>query len=287
VTDTRDAEQAAGAPSRAAAAASGAAGPAPVPERLAALREQRDFLLRSLDDLRREHEAGDVDDTDYLALEDDYTGRAARVIRAIEAMEAAPSRRPSPTAGRAAGRAGSGQGPAGRRRRGRTAAVAFGVVAFVVVAGVLVAQATGDRGAGDTATGGIRETNATQMNDAVGLAAEGDYEGAIAVYDDVLADNPNNVEALTFKGWFQFLSGDSEGVVTLIDAVEVDPDYPEAHAFLAVVFQRLGRPETALAELDRLDALDPPSEITDLVAGLREELEAEIAEGPTTTTTAP
>ena len=54
-----------------------------------------------------------------------------------------------------------------------------------------------------------------------------------------------------------------------------------------MVFQRLGRPETALAELDRLDALDPPSEITDLVAGLREELEAEIAEGSTTTTTAP
>jgi tetratricopeptide (TPR) repeat protein len=277
VTDTRDAEQAAD--------AAQAAGSAPAPERLTALREQRDFLLRSLDDLRREHEAGDVDDTDYLALEDDYTGRAARVIRAIEALEAGPPRRRRAlTAGDPTGRAASDRR---RRRRGRTAAVAVAVAAFAIVAGVLVAQAAGRRGDGDTATGGIRETNSTQMNDAVGLAAEGDYEGAIAVYDDVLADDPTNVEALTFKGWFQFLSGDSAGVVTLIDAVEADPNYPEAHAFLAVVFQRLGRPETALAELDRLDALDPPAEIADMVAGLREDLEAEVARGATTTTAAP
>jgi len=150
---------------------------------------------------------------------------------------------------------------------------------------VLVAQAAGRRGDGDTATGSIRETSQTQMEQAVGLAADGDYDGAIAIYDEVLADQPDNVEALTFKGWFQFLSGDQSGVVTLIDAVEADPDFPAAHAFLAVVFQRLGRPETALAELDRLDELDPPAEIANMVTGLRDELEAEVAAGPTTTST--
>ncbi|HYZ97739.1 MAG TPA: hypothetical protein VE575_03240, partial [Acidimicrobiales bacterium] len=55
------------------------------PDALAALEEQRDFLLRSLEDLEREHDAGDVDDHDYAALKDDYTARAARTIRAIEA----------------------------------------------------------------------------------------------------------------------------------------------------------------------------------------------------------
>jgi tetratricopeptide (TPR) repeat protein len=159
------------------------------------------------------------------------------------------------------------------------AAVAAGVLAFAVLAGVLVAQAAGRRGEGDVATGGIRETTRSEMDEAVQLASEGQYEEAIAVYDEVLADDPDNVEALTFKGWFQFLSGDQSGVVTLIDAVEADPEYAPPHAFLAVAFQRLGRPETALAELDRLDELDPPAEILGLVEGLREQLEAEVAAG--------
>lgn len=248
-------------------------------ERRAALVEQRDFLLRSLDDLRREHEAGDVDDADFLALEDDYTARAARVIRAIEAFDSPARRARRPR-------------PARERKRGRPIAVAVGVVAFAVLAGVLVAQAAGRRGEDDLATGGIRETTRDQLDQAVALAADGDYEAAISAYDEVLAEQPGNVEALTFKGWFQFLSGDESGVVTLIDAVEADPDFPAAHAFLAVVFQRLGRPTTALAELDRLDELDPPAEIANMVEGLREELEAEVAQSSstsstTTTTTTP
>ncbi|HEX8805186.1 MAG TPA: hypothetical protein VF743_13360, partial [Acidimicrobiales bacterium] len=235
------------------------------PDTLAALEEQRDFLLRSLADLEREHEAGDVDDHDYAALKDDYTARAARVIRAVEAHEArvAAARRP--------------------RSRGRLLLVGAAVALFAVVAGVLVAQAAGRRGAGDTITGDIRETTRTRLDEAVTLASEGDYAAAIAVYDDVLEDQPDNVEALTFKGWFQFLSGDESGVVTLIDATEADPNYPATHAFLAVAFERLGRPQTALAELDRLDALDPPPDVLALVDGLREQVEAEVAAGPSTT----
>ena len=243
----------------------------------AALEEQRDFLLRSLDDLRREHDAGDVDDTDFRALEDDYTARAARVIRAMEARRSA-SASEAAAADRAAGRRASGRGrraPSSRRR----VAIAAGVAAFAVLAGVLVAQAAGRRGGDDTITGDVRDTTRTELDEAVQLAAQQDYDGAIAIYDEVLAEEPDNVEALTFKGWFQFLSGDESGVVTLIDAVETDSEYPAAHAFLAVVFQRLGRPETALLELDRLDALNPPEDILALVEGLREELEAEVADG--------
>jgi tetratricopeptide (TPR) repeat protein len=200
---------------------------------------------------------------DFQALDDDYTARAARVIRAIEAHGArVAASRP-------------------RRSRLRGLAIAAGVLAFAVLAGVLVAQTAGRRQAGETATGSIRETTRTELDQAVTLAADGDYDGAIALYDDVLADQPDNVEALTFKGWFQFLSGDADGVVTLIDAVEADPEYPAPHAFLAVVFNRLGRPETALAELDRLDELDPPPEIARLVSGLREQVEADLAAGGT------
>ena len=228
------------------------------PDTLAALEEQRDFLLRSLDDLEREHEAGDVDDHDYRSLKDDYTARAARVIRSIEAHEArAAASRP-------------------RRSWGRMAAVAGGVAVFALVAGILVAQASGRREGNEGPTGDIRETTRDQLDDAVALAAEGDYEGAIEIHDQVLAEQPDNVEALTYKGWFQLRMGDESGVVTLIDASELDQDYPATHVFLAVAFRDLGRPETALAELDRLDELDPPPEIAEMAEGLRAELEATV-----------
>ena len=54
-------------------------------DRLAALEDERRFLLRSLADLDREHDAGDVDDSDYETLKDGYTTRAAVVLRNIEA----------------------------------------------------------------------------------------------------------------------------------------------------------------------------------------------------------
>jgi len=54
------------------------------PDELAALEEQRAFLLTSLRDLEAEHDVGDVDENDYEQLKDDYTARAAAVIRSID-----------------------------------------------------------------------------------------------------------------------------------------------------------------------------------------------------------
>ena len=73
------------------------------PDRLAALEEERRFLLRSLADLEREHDAGDVDEDDYRELRDGYTARAAATLRSIESGRAAlapkPSALPCPGAG--------------------------------------------------------------------------------------------------------------------------------------------------------------------------------------------
>jgi tetratricopeptide (TPR) repeat protein len=236
------------------------------PDALAALEEQRRFLLRSLEDLEREHEAGDVDDVDYETLKDDYTARAARTIRSIESHHA---------------RLAEARAPRNWRRLLVTVAV---VGAFALLAGVVVAQAAGRRGAGDTITGDVRSTTRSRLDEALQLASQQQYDQAIALYDDVLADQPDNVEAMTYKGWIQYQSGDGQGVVTLIDAAELDPEYPAVHAFLAVAFERLGRPETAQLELDRLDALDPPPEFRELTAPLRARL---ASAATTTTTTAP
>jgi tetratricopeptide (TPR) repeat protein len=62
------------------------------------LAEERDFLLASLRDLEREHEAGELADDDYAALRDDYTARAAAVLRQLDqaGRPAKPRSRPAP-----------------------------------------------------------------------------------------------------------------------------------------------------------------------------------------------
>lgn len=229
-------------------------------ERMTALELQRDFLLRSLEDLEREYEAGDVDEADYQALKDDYTARAAAVLRALEAGRLAAS------------------GPAsGRRpaRRGRTLLAVAGVALFAVVAGVLVAQTSGRRDPGGVITGDVTQSVTERLNQANRLGAEGDYEAAIEVYESVLADDPSNAEAATYRGWLLTLAGEREaGLEALVDAALEHRDYPDVHAFLAIVFYRSGLVEEAGRELERLEALNPPAALRELVAPLAEQIRA-------------
>ena len=51
----------------------------------AALERERDFLFMSLADLEAEHEAGDLDEADFVELRSHYVARAADSIRALQA----------------------------------------------------------------------------------------------------------------------------------------------------------------------------------------------------------
>jgi tetratricopeptide (TPR) repeat protein len=224
--------------------------------------DQREFLLRSLEDLEREHDAGDLDDADYRALKDDYTARAAAVLRA---------ERSSPVR-------------SGRGRRGLVALAA--VLAFAAVAGVFVAQASGRRDPGDTVTGDITQSITEKLNEAGQCFATGDADCAIELYDEVLDEQPANAEALTYKGWAQYtLLGDTEAALTtLIEGATANRDYPDVHAFLAVVFFRTGLVQQASNELDRLEALDPHPDLLELTAGIRAQVDAALADTSTSTT---
>ncbi len=218
--------------------------------------EERDFLLRSLEDLERERAAGDIDDLDYAALHDDYTARAARVLREIDH-----------------GRSGPRTTARGSLRRSVLTALA--VVAFAGLAGMLVSNALGRRESGEVVTGGVRQSVTEKLNEAGRRGAAGEIAAAIDLYDEVLATEPTNAEALTYKGWMQTLSGDaSGGLTTLLEAATANPSYPDVHAFLAIVFFRNGLVAQAARELDRLDALDPPPAIKDLTADLRAQIDA-------------
>jgi tetratricopeptide (TPR) repeat protein len=151
---------------------------------------------------------------------------------------------------------------------------------------LLVAQASGRRDAGDTATGSVDQSITEKLNEAGRCFAEGDADCALELYDEVLDDQPSNAEALTYKGWASYvLQSDTEtALTTLIDAATANPDYPDVHAFLAVLFFRSGLVQQASNELDRLDALDPPPDVLAQIEGLRTRVDAALAALATSTT---
>ena len=223
------------------------------PDRLAELEEERDHLLSSLEDLEREHDAGDLDDHDYAELKDDYTARAAEVIRAIdEHRDLAERSRPE-------------------RRSGRTALVVVAVLAVAVVAGLLVARSSGQRGSG-TITGNddtIRQRLASCQTLSFQKPADG-----VECYADVLEESPENLEALTYQGWAYIRDDQVEkGAANLAKVVELDPDYPDARVFRAILLSRAGEAaaakgdagtaresfQAAATELDRFYRNDPPT----------------------------
>lgn len=237
-------------------------------DRLAELEDERKFLLASLDDLDREHAAGDVDEADYHALRDGYTARAAAVIREIESGREAVAVEKAPT------------------RWGRIAGITATVIALGVGAGWLVAHYSG-QDVPDPAS-------VVDPNDKVGqLLAEARQLGpldAIKKFGDVLKLEPGNVEALTYSGWYARLIAvqqpEGTGRTALItaandklkQAVAADPSYPDAQCFLAILtFRDLGDAAGAKVHLDRCVASNPPAMVKGFIESLSADLEAALS----------
>lgn len=223
----------------------------------AELEEQRDFLLRSIDDLEQERLAGDISDDDYRALKDDYTARAAAVLRVMDDDLASNASDPGP------------------RGRGRSMAVVGGVLLFSVLAGGLVARTAGERHPGQTSSGSIAATGPSeQLARARQLIGQNKVLDAIKTYDALLRVDPKQPEALTYRGWLLRLAGRGGGDQSLIDkglesinrAIAADPTYPEAHVFKGIIlFQDKADPKAAIPELRAFLAANPPKDMLPLV----------------------
>jgi len=214
----------------------------------ARLEEERDFLLKSLDDLEQERAAGTIDEESYRALHDDYTARAAAVIRALR--DGVDAREETP------------------KRPARRWLVVGGIVAFAAIAGVALAFALGARLPGDTSSGNtgpraepttidrrerLERAVAANPNDIASrlllarfLEADGDLPEALKQYDEVIAIDPTNAEAHAQSGRILYLTARQappSDAAFLVDssrarldrAVELDPDYPDARFFRAIV----------------------------------------------------
>ena len=243
------------------------------PDRLAALEEERRFLLRSLADLEREHDAGDVDEVDYQALKDGYTVRAAATLRAVEQGRAAlpPRARPNWT---------------------RRLVTVFAVLASIAVVWWALSASSAQRLPGQQLSGlDPRNEQQVLMSQARSVQAR-DPAAAAALYALVLEQDPLNAEALTYRGWTLALSsiGQQDQAVagslldeasqSLLKAIETDPTYPDPFCFLGIVQYRFfDEPELALTLLDGCLAGGPPADVRGLVESLRETVLADIDAG--------
>src|SRR5687768_12415156 len=106
------------------------------------------------------------------------------------------------------------------------------VGACAVAAGLFVATSAGDRLPGDPAAGSITQTGPSgDLQRARALVGEGKVADAIKVYDDVIDADPQNAEALAYRGWLVRLAGKQANDATLVDkglayverAVAADP----------------------------------------------------------------
>ena len=135
------------------------------PERVR-FEDERSHLLASLDDLDAEYAAGDIDEHDYLALKDDYTARAAKLTRALGGAKikrvAAEKKPPSY----------------------RIAWIAM-IIAVAGLAAWMMVQFSGARGIDETASGEIRLSTVSLLNDAAAEFGQGNVDRAIELYGDV------------------------------------------------------------------------------------------------------
>lgn len=225
------------------------------PDDLAVLQDEQAFLGQSITDLRREYEAGDLTDEDYEALHDDYTRRQTEVESAIaEERHAFAAARPF------------GGGQIGRW--------VLGLAVAGTVVGVTLAQTTGSRLDGDVATGGVRPSTITLLNEARQLFADPErWDEAIGLYDDAIELSPANAEALTYRAWLVYRQGGTvaDAMVAWDEVVRLDAEYPDVRVFRAIALTNDEQFDAARTELEVFDSLDPPQLLKDLVnsEGLR------------------
>jgi len=231
---------------------------------LARLEGERRFLLRSLNDLEREYEAGDVDEADYVALKDGYTARAAVTLRAIQ----------------------RGRATLPGARRTSAVRVALWVVGILVVASLAgwgLARSSGTRLPGETITGGLpADEVALALTEARALLSTSDFGGAFDRFQRVIELEPGNAEARTYTAWVLVLNtrftDDPAVIDTSIDAalatfqrvVDDEPGYADAHCLYAVTAGNfLPEPDVELAREQGALCLEsnPPADMVGLVQG--------------------
>ncbi len=228
------------------------------------LEAERDFLLRSLEDLDSELASGNIDPDTYRVLHDDYTARASAVIQSIaDGVER--------------------RSPAGPRVPPAMRVLTLGgIVVFAVVAAILLAHAIGQRRPGQQITGDAQSsgssTTASPANVATAakaaaaaqpksydarvryaraLVSAGALPAAIEEYVAASKLDPTRAEPLAYAGWLTALVARQvtapatkkellDAAATSLDrAISVDPTYPDSYVFKGLLLSQIENKQCA------------------------------------------
>lgn len=232
------------------------------------LDDRRQFLERSLEDARREHEAGDLTDVDYEALR----RRDEELLAAVIAEQAAASHDARLRADEPPPDEGPPPPSAARRLwalRRRWWFVGAGVLLVAAGALLLVDALVAPRLPGQSETGTIDLNTAQrierQLTQAKTLVRAGNASEALKVYGEVLAEDPRQPVALAEWGWLDWEAASkakeptvaAEGASALEEAVRLDKRLFAAQYYLGTVLVEEGAPQKAVPHFAQFLADEP------------------------------
>ena len=198
---------------------------------------EKHFLIKSLNDLDDELAKGDISQKDYLQL----TRRYKRRLITLNI------KKPS-----------SSQKPKLQNATKTWLTVAF-LVAVAVVSGLAIANFSGERSASETLTGSIRKSTVTKLQEAQQLLSDSKtWPQAIEIYEEVLEDQPSNVEAITYRAWLNYRQGAaSEPLIEEWNEVRLlNPEFADAIVFLTIALSDEDRFSEALSQLKELKEIE-------------------------------
>jgi cytochrome c-type biogenesis protein CcmH/NrfG len=111
------------------------------------------------------------------------------------------------------------------------------------------------------------------------------FESAVQAYDKALEISPQNVQAMTYRGWvLHTLALNSEASVGaefdrqarqyLDDAIATDPTFSDARVFRAILERNAGEFAAAKVDLDAIDMNAIPMYMISMVNGVKEDVAA-------------
>ena len=270
---------------------------APVSSERWRLEDEREFLVRSLDDAELEHSAGDLSPGDFELLRRRGRARLDEVEASRAARDAALDAGPAPGppgagrtvaadggpgvdpsaradgAGEVGGAPAAGATTPGHRRR-RWWLVAVGAAAMAAGAVLLVVHLNSPQLPGQSISGSV-DLNASQqiqqeLAQAAALANEGtkgSVAQALAIYRQVLAKEPDQPQALAEVGWLEWEAGAvadkpslvAEGKALVQRSLKVEPDDYAAHFSLGTILLKEGDAAGAAAQYRTYLAQGPPA----------------------------